>query len=50
MVFVTPSIVHLLCVIRDLFRLEVPLIVLFSDAIALHHCLRKVCDGPSKSH
>ena len=20
------------------------------DAMALHHCLRKVCDGPSKSH
>ena len=34
----------------DPFRLEGPLSVLFNDAKALHHCLRKVCDGPSKSH
>ena len=27
----------------DPFRLEGPLRILFSDAIALHHCLRKVC-------
>ena len=46
--FCYPSIVRSLCVIR--FRLEAPLSVLFNDAIALHHCLKKVCDGPSKSH
>ena len=34
----------------DPFTLEGPLSVLFNDAIALHHCLRKVCDGLSKSH
>ena len=30
----------------DPFRLEGPLSVFFNDAIALHHCLRQVCDGP----
>ena len=34
----------------DLLGLRALSSVLFGDAIALHHCLRKVCDGPSKSH